>query len=166
MALNSMQDLVVYKLQAIYDAEQQGLKAYPQIVQAVSSQELKQGLQRHMEETQNQVQRLEQIFQQLGQQPGGKTCTSMQGLIQEGQELIQQGGAPEVLDAAIVGMAQAIEHHEIAAYGTARTLAEQLGMNDAAQLLQQTLDEEKQTDTRLTKLAESNVNQKAQQAGQ
>ncbi len=166
MALNSMQDLVVYKLQAIYDAEQQALQAYPQIVQAVTSPELKQGLQAHMEQTQQQVQRLEQIFQQLGQQPGGQPCTSMQGLIQEGQQLIQQGGAPEVLDAAIIGAAQAIEHHEIAAYGTARTLAQQLGMQEAAQLLEQTLDEEKQTDAQLTQLAEQNVNQKAQQAGQ
>lgn len=166
MALNSMQDLVVYKLQAIYDAENQALQAYPQIMGAVTSPELKQGLQQHMEQTQQQVQRLDQIFQQLGAQPGGQPCTSMQGLIQEGQQLIQQGGAPEVLDAAIIGAAQAIEHHEIAAYGTARTLAQQLGMTEAAQLLEQTLEEEKQTDTRLTQLAEQSVNQKAQQAGQ
>lgn len=166
MPLNSVQDLVVYKLQAIYDAEQQALQAYPQIVGAVSSPELKQGLQQHVEQTQQQVQRLDQIFQQLGQQPGGQPCVSMQGLIQEGQQLIQQGGAPEVLDAAIIGLAQAIEHHEIAAYGTARTLAQQLGMQEAAQLLEQTLEEEKQTDARLTQLAEQNVNQKAQEAGQ
>ena len=165
MALNSMQDLAVYKLQAIYDAENQALQAYPQVVGAVSSPELKQALQQHMEQTQNQVQRLEQIFQQMGQQPGGQPCTSMQGLIQEAQQLIQQGGSPEVLDAAIIGAAQAIEHHEIAAYGTARTIAQQLGMNEAAQLLEQTLDEEKQTDAQLTQLAEGNVNQKAQEAG-
>ncbi len=166
MALNSMQDLVVYKLQAIYDAENQALQAYPQIMNAVSSPELKQGLQQHVEQTQQQVQRLDQIFQQLGAQPGGQPCASMQGLIQEGQQLIQQGGAPEVLDAAIIGAAQAIEHHEIAAYGTARTIAQQLGMSDAAQLLEQTLDEEKQTDAQLTQLAEQSVNQKAKQAGQ
>ncbi len=166
MPLNSMQDLVVYKLQAIYDAENQALQAYPQIMEAVTSPELKQGLQQHMQQTQQQVQRLEQIFQQLGQQPSGQPCTSMQGLIQEGQELIQQGGAPEVLDAAIIGAAQAIEHHEIAAYGTARTLAQQLGMQEAAQLLEQTLEEEKQTDAQLTQLAESSVNPKAEEAGQ
>ncbi len=165
MALNSMQDLVVYKLQAIYDAEQQALQAYPQIMDAVGSPELKHGLQQHMTQTQQQVQRLDQIFQQLGVQPGGQPCTSMQGLIQEAQQLIQQGGAPDVLDAAIIGAAQAIEHHEIAAYGTARTLAQQLGMQDAAQLLEQTLEEEKQTDARLTQLAEQSVNQKAQAAG-
>ncbi len=166
MALNSMQDLAVYKLQAIYDAENQALQAYPQVAGAVSSPELKQALQQHMEQTQNQVQRLEQIFQQMGQQPGGQPCASMQGLIQEAQQLIQQGGAPEVVDAAIIGAAQAIEHHEIAAYGTARTIAQQLGMQEAAQLLEQTLEEEKQTDAQLTQLAEQSVNQKAQAAGQ
>lgn len=166
MALNSMQDLAIYKLQAIYDAEQQALQAYPQVVGAVKSQDLKQALQQHMQQTQQQVQRLEQIFQQMGQTPGGQPCVSMQGLIQEAQQLIQQGGTPEVLDAAIIGAAQAIEHHEIAAYGTARTIAQQLGLNDVAKLLEQTLDEEKQTDAKLTKLAEQNVNQKAKQAGQ
>ncbi len=166
MALNSMQDLAIYKVQAIYDAEQQALQAYPQIVDAVTSPELKQGLQQHMEQTQQQVQRLEQVFQQMGQTPSSQPCASMQGLIAEAQQLIQQGGAPEVLDAAIIGAAQAIEHHEIAAYGTARTIAQQLGLTEAAQLLEQTLDEEKQTDAKLTQLAEQNVNQKAQQAGQ
>lgn len=165
MALNSTQDLVVYKLQSIYDAETQALKAYPKIMDAVSSDDLKQALQQHMEQTEGQVQRLEQIFEQLGEKPGGQTCASMQGLIKEGQQLIKEGGDPAVLDAAIIGAAQAIEHHEIAAYGTARTLAEQLGMNDAAKLLEQTLDEEKKTDQKLTKLAQKNVNLKAQEAG-
>jgi len=166
MALNSMQDLAVYKLQAIYDAEQQALQAYPQIMGAVTSPGLKQALQQHMQQTQRQVQRLDQLFQQMGQTPGGQTCMSMQGLIQEGQQLIQQGGAPEVLDAAIIAAAQAIEHHEIAAYGTARTIAQELGMMEAAHMLEQTLDEEKQTDAQLTQLAEQNVNQKAKQVNQ
>ena len=166
MPLNSMQDLAVHKLQLIYDAENQALQAYPQIVRAVSSTELQHGLQQHLEQTRGQVQRLEQIFQQLDQTPGGQSCLSMQALIQEAQQLIQEGGTPEVLDAAIIGAAQAIEHHEIAAYGTARTMAQQLGMTEAAQLLEQTLDEEKQTDAQLTQLAEQSVNQKAKQAGQ
>ncbi|PLS81537.1 MAG: ferritin-like domain-containing protein [Chloroflexi bacterium] len=166
MPLNSMQDLMIHKLQDIYDAENQALQAYPQIAGAVSSQELKQALQTHQQETQGQVQRLEQIFQQLGAQPGGQTCNGMQGLIQESQKIIQEGGAPEVLDAAIIAAAQAMEHYEIAGYGTARTLAQQAGMTEAAQLLEQTLEEEKQTDALLTRLAEQNVNQKAQQAGQ
>ncbi|MDP9316850.1 MAG: ferritin-like domain-containing protein [Chloroflexota bacterium] len=166
MPLNSMQDLMIHKLQDIYDAENQALQAYPQIAGTVSSQELKQALQTHEQQTQGQVQRLEQIFQQLGAQPGGQTCHGMQGLIQESQKIIQEGGAPEVLDAAIIAAAQAMEHYEIAGYGTARTLAQQAGMTEAAQLLEQTLEEEKQTDALLTRLAEQNVNQKAQQAGQ
>lgn len=166
MPLNSMQDLMIHKLQDIYDAENQALQAYPQIAGAISSQELKQALQTHEQETRGQVQRLEQIFQQLGAQPGGETCKGMQGLIQEGQKIIKEGGAPEVLDAAIIAAAQAMEHYEIAGYGTARTLAQQAGMTEAAQLLEQTLEEEKRTDALLTQLAEQNVNKKAQQAGQ
>lgn len=162
MPMNSMQDLAMQKLQMIYDAENQALQAYPQMVSAISSPQLKQAFEQHMQETQQQVQRLEQLFQQMGQQPSGKTCTSMKGLIQEGQQIIQEGGAPEVLDAAILAAAQAIEHHEIAAYGTARTMAQQLGMQDAAQVLEQTLEEEKRTDSLLTQIAEQNVNQRAQ----
>lgn len=162
MPMNSMQDLAMQKLQMIYDAENQALQAYPQMVSAISSPQLKQAFEQHMQETQQQVQRLEQLFQQMGQQPTGKTCTSMKGLIQEGQQIIQEGGAPEVLDAAILAAAQAIEHHEIAAYGTARTMAQQLGMQDAAQVLEQTLEEEKRTDSLLTQIAEQNVNQRAQ----
>lgn len=166
MAMNSMQDLVVQKLQTIYDSEQQALKAYPQMMNAISSPQLKQAFQQHMQETQGQVQRLEQLFQQMGANPGGKPCVSMQGLIQEGQQIMQESGTPEIKDAAILAAAQAIEHHEIAAYGTARTLAQQCGMQDAARMLEQTLNEEKQTDARLTQIAEQNVNQRAQRAGQ
>jgi ferritin-like metal-binding protein YciE len=166
MALNSMQDLAMLKLQQIYDAEQQGLEAYPQMMESVSSRELRQAMQQHMQQTQGQVQRLEQVFEQMGAPAKRERCVSMQGLIQEGQQIIKQGGAPEVLDAAILGAAQAIEHHEIAAYGTARTMAQEIGMAQAAQLLQQTLDEEKQTDAQLTELAEQRVNQRAKQAGQ
>ncbi len=166
MPLNSMQDLMIHKLQDIYDAENQALQAYPQLAEAVSSPELKQGFQQHVEQTQGQVQRLEQLFEQLGKKPGGQTCHAMKGLIQEGQKIVKEGGAPEVLDAAIIAAAQAIEHYEIAGYGTARTLAQQAGMTEAAQLLEQTLEEEKNMDSRLTQLAEGNVNQKAQQAGQ
>jgi ferritin-like metal-binding protein YciE len=165
MPFNSVQDLVIYKLQSIYDAENQILEALPEMAQAVSNQQLKQGFEAHVQQTQGQVQRLEQILQQLGAQPSGETNKGIKGLIQEGQTLIKQGGAPEVLDAAIIGAAQGIEHYEIAAYGTARTLAQQLGMNEAAQLLEQTLNEEKQQDEQLTQVAQQNVNQQAQQAG-
>jgi ferritin-like metal-binding protein YciE len=160
-----MQDLMVFGLQVLYDAENQLMQAMPQKLESVSSPELKQGLQAHMEETQGQIQRLEQIFQQLGVQPSGGKSPGARGLIEECQTVLSQGGAPEVLDAAIIGSEQAAEHYEIAGYGTARTLAQQLGMNEAAQLLEQTLNEEKQQDERLTQLAQQNVNQKAQQAG-
>ena len=165
MPMNSMQELATQKLQMIYDAENQALKAYPQMMSAVSSPQLRQAFQQHMQETQQQVQRLEQLFQQMGTSPSSKPCISMQGLLQEGQQIIQQGGSPEVLDAAILASAQAIEHHEIAAYGTARTMAQQLGMHDAARVLEQTLEEEKKTDKLLTRIAEQNVNQQAKQAG-
>ncbi len=165
MALNSMQDLVIHKLQDLYDAEQQITEALPEMIKATSTDELKQGFQLHLDQTKEQVQRLEQIFQQLGEKPGGVKCKGMDGLIKEGEKIIKEGGEPAVLDAALIASAQAIEHYEIAGYGTARTLAQGLGMNEAAQLLEQTLEEEKQTDAKLTKLAEQNVNQKAQQAG-
>lgn len=164
MPINSMQDLATQKLQMIYDAEDQALQAYPQMMSAISSPQLKQAFQQHMQETQQQVQRLDQLFQQMGMQPGSKPCIAMQGLIREGQQIIQEGGSPEVLDAAILAAAQAIEHHEIAAYGTARTMARQLGMQDAAMVLEQILEEEKKTDALLTQIAESNVNQQAKQA--
>jgi ferritin-like metal-binding protein YciE len=165
MPMNSMQDLVTQKLQMIYDAENQALQAYPQMVGAISSPELKQAFQQHMQETEQQVQQLEQLFQQMGSQPSNKPCIVMQGLIKEGQQIIKEGGAPEVLDAAILASAQAIEHHEIAAYGTARTLAQQLGMQDAAQMLGQILQQEKKTDELLTQIAERSVNQQAKQRG-
>lgn len=163
--LNSMQDLVIHKLQDLYDAENQIIEALPQMIEATSTNELKKGFQAHLEQTREQAKRLEQIFQQLGEKPGGEKCKGMQGIIQEGQKIIKQGGEPAVLDAALIAAAQAVEHYEIAGYGTARTLAQGLGMNEAAQLLERTLEEEKQTDAKLTKLAEQNVNPKAEQAG-
>jgi len=166
MALNSLQDLMVQGLQELYSAEQQAVQAYPQMMENVSSPELKQGLQAHLDQTQQQVQRLEQLFQQLGETPGQTENKVMQGILQNAQKIVGQGGEPAVLDAAIVAGAQIIEHYEIAGYGTARTYAQALGMNDAAQLLDQTLEEEKQTDQKLTQLAEQLVNPQAKQAGQ
>ena len=163
--LNSMQDLAIHKLQDLYDAENQILKALPEMIEAASTDQLKQSFQTHLEQTKGQVQRLEQIFKQLGEKPGGEKCKAMEGLIKENQKIIKEGGQPEVLDAALIAGAQSVEHYEIAGYGTARTIAQALGMNEAAQLLEQTLEEEKQTDAKLTKLAEQNVNPKAQQAG-
>ena len=165
MPINSMEELMTQKLQMIYDAENQALQAYPQMVSVVSEPKLQRAFQTHMQQTREQVQQLEQLFQQMGVQPSSKPCIAMQGLIEEGQQIVREGGAPEVLDAAILAAAQAIEHHEIAAYGTARTMAQQLGMGDAAQVLERILDQEKQTDELLSQIAEQRVNQRATEAG-
>jgi ferritin-like metal-binding protein YciE len=162
--INDVQGLMVFGLQELYSAEQQALAAYPQIVQAVSSPELQQALQQHMQETQTQVQRLEQLAQQMGVSAQGETeCAAAQGLITDAQRLVQMIAPGPVLDAAIIGAAQKLEHLEIAGYGTARTLAQQMGQTQAAEVLEQTLSEEKATDDRLTQLAEAQVNQEAAQ---
>lgn len=166
MALNSLQDLMVQGLQELYSAEQQAVEAYPKLLETASSPELKQALQTHMQQTQGQVQRLEQIFQQLGETPGQIDNTIVKAMLNESNKLLGQGGDPAVIDAGLIGGTQILEHYEIAGYGTARTLAQQAGMNDAAQLLEQTLQEEKQTDEKMTRLAEQLVNPQAKEAGQ
>jgi len=153
MQMQDLQDLFVHKLQDLYDAEQQITKALPQMMQQVQNPQLKQGMEQHLQQTEQQIQRLEQIMEQLGVQPGGEQCAGMQGLIQEGQKLLKEQGNPEVLEAGIIAAQQAIEHYEIAGYGTARTYAQLLQNEQAAQLLQQTLDEESQTDEKLTQIA-------------
>ncbi len=165
MALKTMQDLFEHELQDLYSAEQQIIQALPEMMQATSNQELKNAFQQHLEETKGQVQRLEQIAQQVGINPQGEQCKAMAGLIEEGRTLLNEQAEPAVLDAALIGAAQRIEHYEIAGYGTARTFARTLGNQEAAQLLQQTLEEEAQTDEKLTRLAEQNINQQAKQAG-
>ncbi|AFZ66383.1 ferritin-like domain-containing protein [Deinococcus peraridilitoris] len=154
MQMQDLQDLFVHKLNDLYDAEQQGLQAMQQLSQRVQTPELKQGLQMHIEQSQQQVQRLEQIMQKLGQQPGGEQCKGMQGLIQEGQKLLKEDASPEVLEAGIIAAQQAMEHYEIAGYGTARTYAQLLKNDEAVRLLEQTLEEEKMTDQQLTQIAE------------
>lgn len=154
MQMQDLQDLYVLKLQEIYDAEQQGLQAMQQSSQMLQTPELKQGMQMHIEQTQGQIQRLEQIFQKLGQQPGGETNVAMQGLVQEAQKLMQQNASPEVLEAGLIACQQAMEHYEMAGYGTARTYAQLLGDQEAVQLLEQTLQEEKTADEQLTQVAQ------------
>lgn len=154
MQMNSLQDLYVHKLQDLYSAETQITQALPQMLAKVQNPELKQGMQMHLQQTQQHVQRLEQIMQKLGQQPGGVECQGMKGLIKEGQEVLQQGGDQEVLEAALIAAQQGVEHYEIAGYGTARTYAQLLGDQDAVGLLEQTLQEEKQTDEQLTQVAQ------------
>ena len=153
-----------HTIQDLYSAEQQALEAMPQLLQQVQSDELRQAFQVHQRETEQQVQRLEQIAQQMGIEPEGETCMAMQGLIEEAQDLLSQLEPGQLADAAIIGAAQKMEHYEIAAYGTARTLAQQAGQTQVADLLEQTLDEEKATDEKLTKIATSGINQQAAQS--
>ena len=153
-----------HMVQELYSAETQALDAMPQLMERARNKQLRQAFQLHQTQTEQQVQRLEQIADQLGIDPEGDTCVAMQGLIEEVQDLLDQVEDSQVADAAIIGAAQKMEHFEIAAYGTARTLAQQAGKNEIADLLEQTLQEEKQTDEKLTTIATSSVNQQAVQS--
>ena len=154
MEANSLKELYVDELRDLYDAEQQITKALPKMVDAASSDELQSALNEHLEITKQQAQRLEQIFENLGEKAKGKKCKGMEGLIKEGSEVIEENEDDQVRDAAIISAAQKVEHYEMAGYGTVRTYASLLGEDDAADLLQQTLDEEKEADEKLTQLAE------------
>jgi ferritin-like metal-binding protein YciE len=156
--------LYIEELKDLYSAETQLTKALPKMAKAASSDELRQAMEKHLAETEGHVKRLEQIFEKLERSPRGKRCKGMAGLIEEGSELLKEKGEmeAEVLDAGLIAAAQRVEHYEIAAYGTARTFAQRLGHQEAAQLLQQTLDEEYATDRKLTALAEGGINQEAQ----
>lgn len=164
MQINSLQDLYQTKLQLIYDAEEQALQAYPQLLQLVQNDQLRQALQQHMQVTQQQVQMLQQLFQAGGASAQQQRCQSMQALIQEGQQMAGQIQDPDTRDAFLIGAAQAMEHHEIAAYGTARAWAEELGLDDAVGVLETILDQEKQADDLLTQVAERRVNENAAQS--
>jgi ferritin-like metal-binding protein YciE len=164
MELSTLQDLFREELQDLYSAENQIVKALPKMASAASSPDLRRAFEEHLRQTQNQVRRLEQIFQTLGEKPGGKTCKGMEGLLKEGEELMKEKADKAVLDAGLISAAQRVEHYEIAAYGTARTYAQQIGDRESARLLQETLDEEGETDKKLTRLAEQSVNIKAQKA--
>jgi ferritin-like metal-binding protein YciE len=152
--INTMQELFVDELRDLYDAEQQILNALPKMEQAASSAQLKSAFRTHLQQTETQRQRLEQIFREMGMQPSGKTCKGVQGIIKENEEMIAQTDESAVRDAILIGGAQKVEHYEIASYGTMRTMATQLGMQEAKRLLQQTLDEEGATDHLLTQIAE------------
>lgn len=161
MKIQTLQDLFVDTLEDLYNAESQVEKALPVMEKAAHNPELKQGFQQHLEQTHRQVERLTQIFQEMNLRPKGKTCKGMEGIISEGKEMMGGNNDPDVADAGLIGAAQKVEHYEISGYGTARTFANRLGYTNAARLLQQTLDEEKQTDEKLTRLAESKINQQA-----
>ncbi len=161
MKLNSMKDLYKEQLQDLYDAEHQILKALPEMIECASAKELKNAFQEHHRQTQHQVKRLEQIFNEMGEKPQGEKCKAMEGIIKEAEHIIKEKGEPEVLDAALIASVQRVEHYEIAGYGTAKTYARMLGHNQAAHLLEETLQEEKKTDHMLTELAESKINARA-----
>ena len=161
MAIESLQDLYIEELKDMYSAENQIIKALPKMVAGANHNNLKKSFEEHLEVTREQVKRLETIFTDLGEKPTGKHCKGMEGLIEEGKELLEEDADPDVRDAGLIGAAQKIEHYEIAAYGTARNMALQLGLTNHAELLQQTLDEEGETDKKLTALAESGVNKDA-----
>ncbi len=161
MKLNSLQDLFMDGLKDVYSAERQLIQALPKMAKASSDPQLQHAFQEHLEQTQHQKDRLDQIFQMLGATAGRKKCVGMEGIISEGQELISMGGDPAVMDAGIIASAQKVEHYEMSAYGTLRTFAQMLGNKEAAGLLQQTLDEEGETDKKLTMLAEHGANQEA-----
>lgn len=161
MKLDSLQKLYIEELRDLYNAENQLVKALPKMAKGASHQELKQAFKDHLDQTKEHVERLEEIFKRLDEKPTGKTCKGMKGLIEEGAEMLEEDGDETVLDAALIGAAQRVEHYEIAAYGTVRTFANMLGEQEAVELLQQTLDEEGETDKLLTELAESVVNVEA-----
>jgi ferritin-like metal-binding protein YciE len=161
MKLDTLKKLYVEELRDLYSAENQLLKALPKMAKGASSAELKQAFEDHLEVTKEHVERLDEIFNRLDEKPSGKTCKAMKGLIEEGSEMLEEDGDESVIDAGLIGAAQRVEHYEIAAYGTVRTFANLLGEEEAAELLQQTLDEEGDTDKHLSELAEEIVNQEA-----
>ena len=162
--MKTLKDLYVSELRDLYSAEKQILKALPKMAKAATAEELKTAFQLHLEETKGQLARLEQIFEALGEKPTGKTCKAMEGLIEEGKEILQEEGAPSVIDAALIGATQRVEHYEMAGYGCVRTFAKLLGYDKAVKLLQATLDEEGEADKKLTELAETVINPKAEGA--
>ena len=154
MTKNSLRGLYIEELRDLYSAEKQLTKALPKMAKAAVSEELRNGFTEHLEQTHGHVERLEQIFEALGQRAGGKKCTGMEGLIEEGSEVMQEDFEGEVMDAALISAAQRVEHYEIAAYGTVCAFADLLGETEHASLLRQTLEEEKLTDQKLTELSQ------------
>jgi ferritin-like metal-binding protein YciE len=161
---NLLRKLYVDELRDLYSAENQLIKALPKIAKAATSPDLKAGFEAHLKQTREHVSRLERIFETLGHSPKGKHCNGMEGLIDEGNEMIEEDPEPEELDAGLIGAAQRVEHYEIAGYGCVRTYAKLLGESEAVAILEETLNEEKETDNKLTKLAET-INVEAMESG-
>jgi ferritin-like metal-binding protein YciE len=163
MKVESIEDLFLDELKDLYSAEKQITKALPKLVKAASTQELSAAFDSHLQETKGQVERLEEIFQKLGKKGTGKTCEGMKGVLEEGAEVIQEIEKGPIRDAGLIAAAQRVEHYEIAGYGSVRAFAQLLGKTDIVELLEETLQEEKAADEKLTKISES-VNQEAQTA--
>ena len=162
--IKTMDDLFVHTLRDIYYAEQQIEKALPKMISKAADEGLRSGFEKHLTETRNQIQRLEQVFQLHGAQAKGVRCPAIDGIIEEGEEILEAYKDTPALDAGLLAAAQAVEHYEISRYGTLKRWAEVLGMKDAADLLNQSLEEESRTDELLSQLAESSVNQQAMAA--
>jgi ferritin-like metal-binding protein YciE len=160
----NLEELYLNELRDLYSAETQLLDALPRMAEAATSMDLRAAFQSHLAETRTHALRLEEIFRNLGESPSGETCAAMKGLIKEGGEYVDASGDRDVRDAGLIGAAQRVEHYEMAAYGTARALAQRLGYSAAAQTLQQTLDEERAADMKLTEIALTEVNPSAQLA--
>lgn len=160
--MQTLEDMYVDLLKDLYSAEKQLVRALPKMAKAADASDLQKAFQEHLRQTEGQVERIERIFSDMGGSPRGKKCVGMEGLIEEGSELMKENADPDALDAGLIAAAQKVEHYEIAGYGTARTWAERLGYNQAARLLQQTLEEESAANEKLTQIAESHVNMEAQ----
>jgi len=152
--MNTLRETFIRELGDIYDAEKQLVKALPKMAKAAENDQLREGIEKHLEQTEEHVQRLERVFEQFGEKAKAKKCKAMMGLLEEGQELIKEKAG----DAALIAAAQKVEHYEIASYGSLKSWAELLEENDAVELLEETLEEEKNTDDKLTEMAESVVN--------
>ena len=160
--MQTLDDLYVDLLKDLYSAEKQLVKALPKMAKNASSTDLQKAFQEHLKQTERQVERIDRIFVEMGGSPRGKKCVGMEGLVEEGNEIMKEDAEPEVMDAGLIAAAQKVEHYEIAGYGTARAWAERLGYDKAARLLQETLDEESMANEKLTQSAESHVNMEAQ----
>jgi ferritin-like metal-binding protein YciE len=158
MKLNSLHDLYVHELKDLYSAENQILKALPKMAEQAGTGELRAAFEDHLQQTREHVNRLERIFERLNESPKGDTCDGMKGIISEGEDMMDEDAEESVSDAALISSAQKVEHYEIASYGSVRTYAQQLGYDQDSQLLQRTLDEEGETDKRLSRIAETRVN--------
>lgn len=162
--LNSLQDLLEHEIKDLYSAETQLITALPEMAKAAVNPKLKKAFEDHLKETENQLERLNQVAESIGLDPKGETCAAMKGLVKEGKDMMKMKGEDNVKDAGLIASAQRIEHYEIAGYGAAHAYAQQLDMKDVAKLLEETLKEEKSTDTKLNKIALSNINKKAEKA--